>query len=389
MRVSRGACVALVTAATFLDIIAYSIGVPVLPDLSRRLGASATTIGLLFASFGVTLLIVSIPMGAVSDRIGRKGPMVIGLAALLVATVVFAFADRLPWLFAARLTQGAADAVAWVVGFALLADLYGPDERGRMTGIVMSGSSIAYMIGPTIGGWLYDIGGMRVPFLATAAATAVVLLAWMVAELPAGRASHEPASVRDVLTAPGMAACVGAVAMIGATLAMLEPVGSLHLGALGVTPARIGIVFGVASLCNSVLHPLYGRLGDRFGARRLTILGLIAGGLAMPLFGLTWSFGSAIPLFVLQAGALALAIAPSLTYMSQTAARGGAAAHGVAYGLYNVAWAVGLLVGPAIGGFAYERIGFRLLTLAWAPVMIAITVVIASSRGKAVASNAL
>src|SRR6478735_7249569 len=115
LRRSRTTAVALVTLATFTDIVAYSIAIPVLPDLSRRLGASPTMIGLLFGAFGVTLLTVSMPMGAFSDRIGRKVPMVGGLAALAVASVFFAIGDRLWWLFAARLVQGAADAVTWVV----------------------------------------------------------------------------------------------------------------------------------------------------------------------------------------------------------------------------------------------------------------------------------
>ena len=139
-----------------------------LPDLSRKLGASPTTIGLLFASFGVTLLIVSIPMGHVSDRIGRKAPMVGGLVALAAATLLFAYSDGLVWLFAARLVQGAADAITWVVGFALIADRYGPDERGRVSGIVMSGTSVAFMVGPSIGGWMYEAGGIRAPFLLVA-----------------------------------------------------------------------------------------------------------------------------------------------------------------------------------------------------------------------------
>ncbi|HEV3138997.1 MAG TPA: MFS transporter, partial [Vicinamibacterales bacterium] len=95
--------VALVTLATFTDIVAYAIAIPVLPALSRKLGASPTMIGLLFASFGVTLLTVSMPMGAISDRVGRKGPIVGGLIALVGASLLFAFADSLPWLFAARL----------------------------------------------------------------------------------------------------------------------------------------------------------------------------------------------------------------------------------------------------------------------------------------------
>src|SRR5438093_10102675 len=168
VRNSRAVAVALVTFATFTDLVAYSVAVPVLPDLSRRLGASPTMIGFLFASFGVTLLTVSLPMGAVSDRIGRKAPMVFGLVALAAATLLFSYATSLPWLFAARLVQGAADAVTWVVGFALIADRYAVDERGRMSGIVMSGTSAAVMIGPTIGGWLYEAGGIRAPFLPVA-----------------------------------------------------------------------------------------------------------------------------------------------------------------------------------------------------------------------------
>src|SRR5436309_6155354 len=174
IRSTRSFVVAAVTFATFTDIVAYSIAIPVLPDLSRKLGASPTMIGLLFASFGVTLLTVSVPMGAVSDRMGRKGPIVGGLIALGAASLLFAFADTLPWLFAARLVQGAADAVTWVVGFALVADLYEAPERGRVTGFVMMGTSFAVMIGPTFGGWLYEAGGIRLPFIFVAGLAAIV-----------------------------------------------------------------------------------------------------------------------------------------------------------------------------------------------------------------------
>src|SRR3954465_1755182 len=99
IRNPRTAAVALVTFATFTDIVAYSIAVPVLPDLSRRLGASPTMIGLLFGSFGVTMLLVSMPMGAVSDRVGRKTPILVGLVILAVSTLMFAYALGLPALF--------------------------------------------------------------------------------------------------------------------------------------------------------------------------------------------------------------------------------------------------------------------------------------------------
>ena len=229
LRNSRAVAVALVTFATFTDIVAYSIAVPVLPDMSRRLGASPTMIGLLFASFGVTVLGVSVPMGAVSDRIGRKGPLVGGLIALSASTVLFAFAERLPALFAARLVQGAADAVTWVVGFALLADLYKPAERGRVMGLVMAGTTFGFMIGPTLGGWLYETGGMRVPFLSVAALALVAAVGFVWLKIPPTHAEYETVPIRAMLRVPAVAACAAAVVVGGGTIAMFEPMLSLFL----------------------------------------------------------------------------------------------------------------------------------------------------------------
>src|SRR5471032_3088093 len=104
-------------------------------------------------------------MGMLSDRIGRRLPLVAGLVALAGASALFAGAGSLPWLFVARLIQGAADGVTWAVGFALVADLYGPEERGRVMGYVMSGTSVAVVFGPSLGGWLYEAGGIWLPFV--------------------------------------------------------------------------------------------------------------------------------------------------------------------------------------------------------------------------------
>jgi multidrug resistance protein len=142
--------------------------------LSRQFGASPTVIGLLFASFGVTLFAISVPMGTFSDRIGRRRPLVGGLLALAAASALFAFAPGMTWLFVARLVQGGADAMTWVVGFALIADLYAAEERGRVMGLVMSGSTFGFMTGPTIGGWLYETGGIRLPYLFIAGLSVVV-----------------------------------------------------------------------------------------------------------------------------------------------------------------------------------------------------------------------
>jgi DHA1 family solute carrier family 18 vesicular amine transporter 1/2 len=355
--------------------------VPVLPDLSQRLGASPTVIGLLFASFGVTMLAFSVPMGAVSDRVGRKMPLVMGCAALACSSVLFAYADRLPWLFASRLVQGAADAVTWVVGFALIADLYGPEERGRVMGFVMSGANFGFMIGPTLGGWLYETGGIRLPFLALAAAAALVGVGILWLRLPEARGAGETVSTTTLLRVPSVAICAVAVAVAGATIAMLEPVMPLFLAdSLGVGPARIGLMFGVAAVASTALHPLFGHLADRWGGWRPMIAGLIAIGLVLPVLSFTGSFASTTALYVLVAVAVSLVVTPSLAFMAETISAAGVASFGVAYGVYNFAWAVGLLAGPAAGGFLYEQMGFQKLSLLWAPAVLAATFLLTRRR---------
>jgi MFS transporter, DHA1 family, solute carrier family 18 (vesicular amine transporter), member 1/2 len=371
LKSSRAFAVSLVTFAAFTDILAYSIAVPVLPDLSRRLGASPTVIGFLFASFGLTLLTFSIPMGAASDRVGRKPPLVIGLLALAAASLLFAFGRGLLSLFLARLVQGAADAVTWVVGFALLADLYGPADRGRVMGLVMSGTGFGFMIGPSLGGWLYQVGGISLPFLAVAALAAVAAAAFMWIDAPPAHQDRETLPLAAVVRNPALATCVAAVVIASAVTSMLEPVLPLFLSSqLGIGPARVGFVFGIAALVAMVLHPLYGRLCDRWGARRLTLIGLALSGSTLPAVSQAWNYHSAIGLYVLQVAVVALVITPSLAYMAEAASAAGYRSFGLAYGLYNVAWGVGLLLGPSAGGFLFERIGFTSMTFLCGPLIL-------------------
>jgi MFS transporter, DHA1 family, solute carrier family 18 (vesicular amine transporter), member 1/2 len=381
LRASRTTAAVLVTVAAFSDILAYSIAVPVLPDLSRRAGASPTVVGFLFATFGVSVLATAVPMGAVSDRIGRRGPLIAGAIGLALSTVLFAVANTLPLLFAARLAQGAADAVTWVVGFALIADLYTAEERGRVMGLVMSGTTIGFMIGPTLGGWMYESGGPRMPYLFVAALSAACAIGFVWMAAPPHVAVREHVRLGDLLRVRAVVVCIAAVVLGAGTLAMLEPTLALFLAEqVGLGPARIGLVFGAGSIVSAVLHPAFGRIADRTGGRRLVLIGLVGMACTLPLLARIDSFESALLINALFTVTVAIMITPSLSYMADATSAAGVQSFGVAYGAYNVAWALGLLVGPSIGGAAYEQVGFITLTLTWAPVLLLCTLVIARIR---------
>jgi MFS family permease len=109
-------------------------------------------------------------------------------------------------------------------------------------------------------------------------------------------------------------------------------------------------------------------------------IGLLMTAVAVALLGQTWSYESTLMLFTLTAASGALIITPSLSYMGEAASQAGFASFGVAYGIYNMAWGVGLLGGPAAGGFLFERVGFARLALLWAPALGALAAVLWAVR---------
>ncbi len=252
----------------------------------------------------------------------------------------------------------------------------------------MAGSNAGFMIGPSIGGWLYERGGMELPFLTTAAMAALAAIGFVWLKPPSVQAAREPLSLTTVMQSRQVRACVLAVILTGSTLAMLEPVVALWLAAdIGLGPARIGLLFGVAAVASTGLHPVYGRLADRWGGKRLMLIGLVASALFLPVLTRAWSFESAIALYIVMAATMSLIVTPSLSYMADAMSTVGVGSFGMAYGLYNFSWGLGLLIGPALGGFLYESVGFTRLTLLWSPMVVVLTILIARAASAAPASG--
>src|SRR5204863_8289813 len=111
--------------------------------------------------------------------------------------------------------------------------------------------------------------------------------AWL--RLPDHRAPHEPVPIGRLLRHPAVLTCAAVVFLMASTMTMFEPLFVLHLqDALTIGPARVGTVFAAAALANTVFHPAVGRMADRWGARRLAGIGLLASAAALPLVGQTW-----------------------------------------------------------------------------------------------------
>ena len=145
-----------------LDLIGFGIVLPILPLYAERFGASATTIGILLATFSIAQLLLAPVWGRVSDRVGRKPVILISLFGTAAGSFLTGAAGSLPILFLGRLVDGASGASVSVAQ-AAVADVAEPSERPRLLGLLGAAFGVGFVAGPALGA-LAALGGPHVPF---------------------------------------------------------------------------------------------------------------------------------------------------------------------------------------------------------------------------------
>jgi len=218
---------------------ALYVYVPTLAVHARHLGATDTMIGLVVGSYGLTQLLLRIPLGILSDRLAARRPFVLfGFAAASLSGIGLALSRHPADMLLARATAGIA-ASSWVASTVLFASFFPPTEAVRATSIMSFASSSGQMVATLGGGYIADAWGTRTPFLVGAViAVAGMLAIGATKEKTAGR---DPApsfrQIVDVLTLPSLLA-VSAVAAIVQYASFATSFAGNHRGRAGYTSAR-------------------------------------------------------------------------------------------------------------------------------------------------------
>lgn len=354
------AALAVTGLAFFTDMLLYYLLVPLLPRYAAELHLSQMRVGLLFGSYAVALLAATLPVGRLTDRYGRRSVMLAGLAGLGATTLLFAFAKAYWLLVLARALQGVAGAATWLPGMALLADHFGPEERGKAMGLAFAAANVGALMGPPVSGFLDQHAGPRTPFL-VGIGLVVLDAAGRAFLLPEGeRTPSGPIPWRALLTHPLIRAFTGAMVLASGLWALIESTLPLHLsGKLGLGPAAIGLCFAIAALSHTLASPLMGRLSDRIGRVKVLRIGLALCLLALPLpvfMPGIWSVGAAL---VLLGATASFVMAPCGPAIADAVESMGRTDYGSGFALLNIAYAVGMVVGPFAGSALVQGFGIR------------------------------
>jgi DHA1 family tetracycline resistance protein-like MFS transporter len=384
----------VVFVTVFLDLVGFGIVIPLLPLYAERFGAGPVAAAWLLAVYSLMQFLFAPWWGRLSDRIGRRPVLLVGIAGAALSYLAFGLAGSLWMLFAARAVNGAMGANVGVAQ-AYIADVTPPHERARGMGMIGAAFGLGFIFGPAIGGFL-SRWGSHAPFLGAAAlAAANFALAWY--RLPEslspevrGAATARNAGLRarvaTVLDAPGrlrgLYATVFAVTMgiagTEATMAMWAGRRwNLGFESVGYGFAMVGLVAAVSQ------GMLVGPLVRRIGERRAGLLGLmlvVAGMVLVPL-------APSLPLVVLAAAVFALgqaATTPSVYAMISQ--QGGAADQGRILAATQSLSALARVLGPWMAGAAFAYVGISAPYAAGAALAaIALLILATAARDRQVA----
>ena len=386
--------------ALFTDMMVYGIIIPILPQILTDMGRSKQDLGLLVASYAVGLLVFTPIFGILSDRYNaRKAPMLCGLMGLAVATILFTMATNFSQLVLARFAQGISGGASWSIGLSMLADVYPTESLGKVMGTVMGANVLGQLLGPPLGGVLFQHVSAKAPFYFCSALAVLDFLMrlWVVptprikngtaarmddevdlAELDTlatspemSKSQHEPYTLRHMLLDPPLLLNNLATIAISVLYSGLEPTLVLYFrSAFDAVETTTGLLFTAIVIPNIFMSIYAGSLSDKYGRKQISSLGMILLALLTPLIALPNGKSNLFieVVFLMAFGsATAIAITPIMPDMAEIVMMKGGDSYGQVYALFNMSYSVGMIAGPLIGtalygvGFIWDVLVFALM----------------------------
>ncbi len=322
---SRGLLILLgaLTGLTPLSIDAY---LPALPSLTEDLNSTSSAAQLTLSALLVGLALGQLVAGPVSDRIGRRPPVLVGLIGFAVVSLACAFAPSVPVLVGLRLLQGLFGSAAVVVARAVVRDLHEGAAAARAFATLILVMGVAPVLAPVLGAQLLRFTSWRGIFVLLAIAAAV-LLTLVAKRLP--ETLHEASTGglgatfvvygRLLRDARFLAPAIASGAAIGGLFAYIAGSPFLLQDVYGLSPQRFSLVFALNAGTFVLMSQVGGRLVERTGAAALVVAGglLSVTGAGVVAFALLTSGPLAVllPGLVMVVGAVGL-IAPNSTALA-------------------------------------------------------------------------
>ena len=369
----------------FVDLIGFGIVLPLLPFYAQTFGATALMVGLLSTSFSLMQFLFAPLWGRLSDRVGRRPIILLGLLGSSVSYLVFGLANSLIVLFLSRILAGIAGANISTAQ-AYIADSTPPEGRAKGMGMIGAAYGLGFIFGPAIGGVLSQYGYGVPAFFASGLAFCNCLAAHFL--LPESLTSQGQtftrrrglnfAGIYRGLRHPELGIFLACFFISTFAFANLEATFALMTQSkFGLDARHNGYLFAYIGVLITIMQGvLIGRLVKKFGELKLVVIGLFSMIFGLGLLPFSPSLRYLLLTLVILTFGSGVANPSITSLISQVT---GAEYQGGILGVTQSLASLARILGPAWGGFTFDRLGFQypyitggiFMTLAFAISLIA------------------
>jgi MFS family permease len=374
-----------------INQLGFGSVVPVLPLYARTFGVSQAAIGLAIAVYGLARFLVAVPVGQLSDRLGRRPALTLGGLVTAAGNLLCAYAPNYPTFVGARFVAGVGAAFVLIAGQIVLADITTPAGRGRAMAIYQGTFLFAVGIGPFPGGVLAERFGLATPFVAYAImGSLAALVGWLrVPETMALRHREHRQAVFEAPPPPPfgvqlrllagrigflLVSLVSFASAFTRTGALFNVIPVLGEDRLRLSPDRIGFALALGSLAGFGLAYPAGVLVDRYGRKSVIVPATLLTGVSMLLFLLAPSYGWFVAACLVWSAAQGVGgVAPAAYAADVAPPRMNAAA----MSLYRMLADSGYVVGPIVLGLVTDHFGIDMALAAGAGLLAGVGILFA------------
>ena len=370
---------AIIFLIVFVDLLGFSLILPLLPYYAQTFGADAFVTGLLVASYAVAQLIGAPLLGRWSDRIGRRPVLLVSIFGTLLGFLLLGFAGALWMLFVSRVIDGLTGGNL-TVAQAYITDVTDNKNRTKALGMIGAAFGLGFIIGPAVGGSLSAFG-YAVPAFAAAALSLVNLIAVFLF-LPESLTDERRAAIAaqkkppftlgalwQALNRPRVGPLLHTRFFFSLAFATFQSIFALYAQyRLQLTPQTTGYVLAYVGLLSVFVQGFaVGRLANRFQEKQIIFVASIVMTFAL----LAWAFApNLITVLVVLApmafagGTLNTVLSSALTKSVYPEEIGGT------LGLAASVESLTRVIAPSAGGLLFEFLGF------WAPGVVSAMVMV-------------
>ena len=280
----------LVVSIVLVDLLGFSLVMPLLAPFAREYGFSPLQIGLLIAGYPMAQLVAGPILGRLSDRYGRRPVLAASQFGTAVSFLILGFSTDFTIMFLARLLDGASGGNI-LVAQAYVADVTKPENRSRGYGLIGMAFGLGFVLGPLLGLGLVELPvppewRLRVPFLVAAGFSTiawVLVLLKLPESLPSDSKARQGARVvsrrglADAFNLPGVGRMIALGSLAALGFAALEGTFSLYLGQRqGWSTAGVMAGFTFLGLVTALVQGgMVRRLVPKYGEPRMIVAGLV------------------------------------------------------------------------------------------------------------------